>query len=228
MLISSSPSGSASPRVLLLSPSVALAHPRGWQAITQSSLLPAAGTRYDEIHCAGGGALLLFLLMCSRRSPRGPKVIMHGEMVAPTAESCARWCERAGASTYEVNTFAWRSQAVMAMAGGLEGDARWLEPLLRNIAMGRGVQVEKQFFAWADRWARHGRLVHAPDATDDDDLLRSLCSAGGTTGTGRGGTRTGGVDDHGNALSSGGANQILRCGEFECADHADACALPAM
>ena len=48
-------------RTLLLAPSPVLAQPRGWQTLAQAPLLPK-DIRYDEVHCVGGGSLLLWLL----------------------------------------------------------------------------------------------------------------------------------------------------------------------
>ena len=39
-----------------------MATPRGWEAIAQYPSLSTSGVRYDQVHCVGGGSLLLFLL----------------------------------------------------------------------------------------------------------------------------------------------------------------------
>ena len=50
--------------------------------------------QYDEVHCFGGGSLLLFLLACAGKSPRlcpGGKVVLHGPLIYPTPDSCKQW-----------------------------------------------------------------------------------------------------------------------------------------
>ena len=153
---------------------------------------------------------------------------MHGEMVAPTPEACARWCERVGASTYDINPSAWRSQAVMACARGLSrNDGKHLEPILRSIALGRCDKVEKQFFSWAERWARHDRLVMIPEQSDDDAmLLRALCT-GGTAGIDarvRHGDGSGTEEKHELGIS----RVVVRCGEVVCIDQTDECMLSGL
>ncbi len=97
-------------RTLLLSPSRALATPRGWEALALSK--PSFAERYDEVHCVGGGSLLLWLLTQMRRAPRSREVIFHGPVVLPTPESCAAWLESTGETTHLADHLNWRRQAL--------------------------------------------------------------------------------------------------------------------
>mmetsp|Transcript_92211 Transcript_92211/g.276686 ORF Transcript_92211/g.276686 Transcript_92211/m.276686 type:complete len:142 (-) Transcript_92211:256-681(-) len=117
------------PASLLLSPSVALSHPRAWQNIPS---LPTYD-RISEVHCIGGGTLLLWLLVRAKRIPRVGHVTIHGPMVLPTAESCAHWVATVD-SSYVSNERVWRKEALcLGLDGALPADdKRWLAPILRE------------------------------------------------------------------------------------------------
>lgn len=226
----SGPTTAATPRTrLLLAPSTNLAQPRGWAALANSPSLicksvPFSQTRatVDEVHCVGGGSLLLWLLACAGRAPRGRMVYMHGPVVLPTPESCAEWLARdcaAAVAADDDNSLSaalfhvdnslssddWRTQAVMAGLGGgglpLEHTA-WLRPLLTAVACGRADELGARFSSMQRRWERIGRLVHLPmPETEDgllDELLRQQMEATSTA--------------KGSAPST-----LLRCGEMGCA-----------
>ena len=145
----------------------------------------------------------------AKRSPRAPKLIMHGEMVAPTPESCAKWCERLGVDKSNVDEYTWRAQAWQAGASGAlrAEEVKWLEPMMRSIAMGRTAEVEARFHNWSERGMRSGRIVLKPDASEEA-LLRDLCC-----------TKVEPADE------SASAPVLMKCGEFECVDASDQCEL---
>lgn len=200
------------PSRLILSPSTALAQPHGWQSLITT---PKSwyGGRFDEVHCLGGGSLLLWLLACAHCAPRGRMVYMHGPVVVPTPESCARWLERTpgrvgvpGAG----DKYDWRRQAIALGAGGFlqKEDASWLEPLMRCVASGRAYELGARATDMQKRWERSGRLIHVPSrlaaTNDDEDGLVSALLLDGKS-------RFASIDA-GEAASS-----ILRCSEAGCA-----------
>ena len=75
---------------LLLAPGAGLSQPRGWAALANQPALISSvpfsrtHTTVDEVHCVGGGSLLLWLLACAGKAPRGRTVYMHGPVVLPT------------------------------------------------------------------------------------------------------------------------------------------------
>lgn len=151
-------------RTLLLSPSRNLASPRGW-AITPTCL--PEGSRYDEIHCVGGGTLLLWLLLKAGCAPRATRVVCHGHMVLPTPESCAAWLGED--ARVDVDDYEWRREAIKLGIGGALRDSgkAWLEPLLLCIASGRAHELESDFRSLQMRWERSGarqRLARCPTA----------------------------------------------------------------
>ena len=153
-------------RTLLLAPSPVLAQPRGWQTLAQAPLLPK-DIRYDEVHCVGGGYLLLWLLACAHRAPRGRVVYLHGPVVLPTPESCASWLSRDAPDLAHLSDeYEWRQQAVTLGVGGRlqteHNNAQWLTPLLKDIATGRSNELGVRASDMQRRWERNGRLIHRP------------------------------------------------------------------
>lgn len=198
-------------RTLLLSPSPSLAHPRGWTQIRSSSPIQQytkSGT-YDEVHCVGGGTLLLWLLAAARCAPRSRLVYVHGPMVYPTPESCSAWLARASAlqeapTGILSDTYEWSQQAIMMTLGGaLPKEEAWLKPLLTSVATGRAHELGERALSMQRRWERNGRLVHRPLPRQGDDVLDALLRG-----------RRFDIDPH----SGGEALPVLlRCGQSECA-----------
>jgi len=192
-------------RSLLLSPSTSLASPRGWDAVSE---MPELSTRYDEVHCVGGGSLLLFLLFCAGKAPRlrkGGRVFFHGPVVQPTAASCAEWLRSAKPGDCSINEYDWTTSAVMVGAGGGLTDPahQWLAPLTKSIAAGRSHELAEKFESLEERSIAKGRLVHLSGSPSDEAVVRQqLCQQAGE------------ADD-----------QLVRCGQFECFDFTDSCAV---
>ena len=86
-----------SPRSLLLSPTTALASPAGWSQL--DAPLPQ-DCRYSEVHCIGGGSLLLWLLAVAghRPSPLAMRRALHA------ASRRARTLPRARPSCWSART----------------------------------------------------------------------------------------------------------------------------
>ena len=88
------------PSVLVLSPPTAFATPRNWARLP---LEPAeTGILKTEVHCIGGGSLLLWLLFRAGGAPRlhkSGRVIIHGDIVVPTPQSCRAWAARRPATS---------------------------------------------------------------------------------------------------------------------------------
>ncbi len=206
MLLSVLPDGA--PRTLLLSPSTALAQPRGWQALATAPPLPA-DRRYDEVHCVGGGSLLLWLMACAHRAPRGRVVHLHGPVVLPTPESCASWLARSEAlgSNPAADDYEWRRQALsLGVAGsGLHGArSEWLKPLLTSIAMGRARELGARASDMQRRWERNGRLIHRPLPLREEDVVSELLVRHAAS-------------EYVEVMSGDEAPPtILRCGEIDC------------
>ena len=188
-------------RTLVLSPSTAIASPRGWQ-VAGAATLPQ-NARYDEVHCIGGGSLLLWLLACAHRAPRGRVVYLHGPMVLPTPQSCAEWLQRdAPASVDLTDEYEWMRQAIsIGAAGGLDPSAAWLKPLLKSVATGRSSELGARASDMQHRWERNGRIIHRP-LVEEDAVLRELLHGARFR-----------ID-----VASGGesAPTLLRCGETGC------------
>ena len=152
--------------VLLLNPSTAYATPRHWQALAlgpgEATSVPCA-SRYHEVHCVGGGSLLLFLLLRAGLAPRASRVVMHGELVLPTPESCNRWVARVDPSFPTIDGYTWRREATLLGAGGgLRKSAPWLESLMRCVASGQHDKLAAEALSLAERWDLSGRLRHMP------------------------------------------------------------------
>jgi hypothetical protein len=148
-------------QILILSPSAAIAQPRGW--VDVSAMSPIATSRFDEIHCIGAGSLLLWLLGMAGRAPRAKNIYCHGPLVMPTARSCTEWLSHAGRGAL-ADKYEWRSQAVnLGFNGQLatEND-RWLEPLMRTIAAGRDDELVDDFEKKKEHQESRGRLIHRP------------------------------------------------------------------
>ena len=198
---------------LLLSPGVSLAQPRGWislasQPSVYSKTVPFSQrqTTVDEVHCVGGGSLLLWLLACAGRAPRGRVVYMHGPVVLPTPESCGEWLMRehgAEASDgYLLSSHDWRQQAVACGVGGgglPPEHFEWLRPLLTAIACGRAHELGERFSSMQRRWERIGRLVHVPMPRAEDDLIGELLGQNGVP-----------------AVKQEAPPTLLRCGQMGC------------
>ena len=145
---------------IVLTPNVNLVHPRYWQSLP---LIPEQ--RYDTLHCLGAGSLLLWLLVRAKRSPRVSRVVVHGDLVLPTPESCDDWASTFGVS---VTSHEWRTEALLL---GLDGalpssEHAWLAPILQLVANGRTEELAADMHQLADRWAATGRLVWAEPAKD--------------------------------------------------------------
>jgi len=159
----------AAQRTLLLNPSTNLAQPRGWQAIgSQNSPKWISNARYDDIHCTGGGFLLMWLLVKAGIAPKAKKIYVHGPLILPTPTSCAAWLGQAGQSALTCNQYAWSRQAISLGAGGCMSDQGkvWIEPLLLAVAAGRTQELANDVMALYHRWERKGFLL--ADADDED------------------------------------------------------------
>jgi hypothetical protein len=214
--ISAPPAASAAARTLLLSPSVAMATPRGWQTI---SSMPKLTERYDEVHCVGGGSLLLFLLFAAGRAPRllpHGRVYFHGNIIYPTAPSAIDWmnkiCQPGQAARSD--TYEWRQAALSLGFGGRlhEPENRWLEPIVRSVVSGREGDLVDRFNYLKQRSEDKGRLVHLPVLGSEAEVLASLCRS---------------TCDQIPCLGEEelGRPKLVRCTETECFDETDACML---
>ena len=180
MIFSALASTEARPRTLVLNPSTSLASPRGWQALVETHSNIPSGKTYDEVHCIGGGSLLLWLLACAGRAPRGRMVFLHGPIVLPTPDSCNAWLERSGSRAPPCDGYDWRQQAVSLGVGGgnIQRDTDyWLWPVLRTIATGRAHELGERAASMQRRWERNGRLVHRCDRSrrpESEELLAAL------------------------------------------------------
>jgi len=165
-------------RTLLLAPSTMLSSPRGWSAV---STMPSLTGKYEEVHCTGGGSLLLFLLCAAGKAPRllpHGRVHFHGEVVLPTSESCAAWLKHSGAKNDILDDYEWRQAAVsLGVGGNLRAHHHWLEPIARSIVTGRTCDLVEQFEDLRRRSERKGRLVHLNGAkTPGATALQELCA----------------------------------------------------
>ena len=150
---------------ILLNPSVNIATPRGWASVRPDAL--PRSKRYSEVHLVGGGTLLMWLLVKAKCAPFATRIICHGPMVRPTPESCQQWlgdeARRRGIDD-DVDIYEWRRQAVgLGVGGNLRTMGKeWLEPLLKEVAMGRCHVLAEDFDALRVRWERSGRLTYRP------------------------------------------------------------------
>merc|ERR550514_1402851 len=192
--------------VLLLSPSASLASPRGWSSL---STMPKLTDRYDEVHCAGGGSLLLFLLFVAGKAPRlqpHGRVFFHGPIVYPTAQSCSAWLDalNTGNGGSAVDEYDWRQAALsLGFGGALHKECNhWLAPLASAVSAGRSYELAEKFNDLQARSVEKGRLVHLPGGDGGEEaVLTSLCRHT--------------VQD----------SKLYRCAENECHDETDACQL---
>lgn len=151
---------------LILSPPTALASPRAWHSVSE---IQSSIHTYDEVHCTGGGSLLLFLMCqkgCSPRlSPVG-KVYFHGPLVLPTASSCSDWLARVGAKS-STDESEWRRAGYsLGMAGNLnEACHEWLKPLARSVASGRSHELVHAFHVLMERSEQKGRHLQLDAAS---------------------------------------------------------------
>merc|ERR1712217_71662 len=154
---------------LLLSPSIALSHPRAWQSLP--SLPIRDQHRISEVHCIGGGSLLLWLLIRAKRIPRIGQVVIHGPLVLPTADSCAQWAEAIECPAYVSTEREWRTEALcLGLDGALSMDDRkWLLPILHDIAAGKSNELCHDMLRYRDRWYASGRLHYEPLTHDDTE-----------------------------------------------------------
>lgn len=160
---------------------------------------------YDEVHCAGGGSLLLWLLSCAGRAPRSARVIMHGPLVLPTVDSCAAWLKRElqDRDHPTLDDYEWRQQALALGAGGAlrAAESRWLELLLRSIAAGRSNELAARYVAMQRRWERNNRIVYRPQLSDEPTPWDALCTAPGP-----------------DELKTARSPLLLRCNEIVCSE----------
>ena len=152
---------------ILLSPSIGLANPRSWQALPELSLHHQQ--RIDEVHCIGGGTLLLWLLIRAKRIPRVGHVVVHGPIVLPTAESCEQWVSSIDPEAAPKER-EWRREALcLGLGGALSAtNKEWLAPILHTIASGRSEELALEMLRYRDRWADVGRLSDELSYVDMD------------------------------------------------------------
>lgn len=183
---------------LVLSPSTSFANPRSWEAVSRMNI-PGL---YDEVHCMGGGSLLLFLLACADKSPRlrpGGRVILHGPLVYPTPDSCKEWLKKENQDLEDVDAHEWRKAALSLGVGGLMEHDQWLEPIVRSVTSGRHGELVDRYETLKCKTEDKGRLVHLmPDgptpvlASYEKELIRD-------------------------SVEHKKLEQVLvKCGEFEC------------
>ena len=164
---------------LVLSPPPSLAEPRGWSVLPA---IPRALQRPDEVHCVGGGSLFLYLLVMAGRAPRCNRIVLHGDMVVPTPESCGRWLTQLGATSLaSTDPYEWRRQATVLGLGRNRGarapaDDAWLLKLSEAAAAGRFSTLEADMLRYVNRWAAAGRLTLCSPREDDAELC---CDAAG-------------------------------------------------
>ena len=184
-------------RTLVLAPTTSLANPRAWSSISAMNILG----RYDEVHCSGGGSLLLFLMACAGKAPRlrpGGKVFFHGDIVYPTPESCKQWLSKDGSNTDDdlADAYEWRAAALsLGVGGGLhEPSNRWLEPIARSVTMGRwSTELVDAFNKLKTRTEEKGRLV----CLEGQELVKELYNSE-------------------EEEEQQPARVLVRCGELEC------------
>ena len=177
LVLATAASAASTPsRTLILSPPVSMATPRGWEAIAQYPSLSTSGVRYDQVHCVGGGSLLLFLLHLAGKAPRLAKagtVFVHGEPIYPTSDSCSLWADavRPGAGK-DIDDEEWRNAAVSMGLGGrlAEPQLKWLEPLTRSIISGSPT-VREQYDELLQASVDKGRLRLLTGKTEDEPAV---------------------------------------------------------
>ena len=191
-------------KTLVLSPTTSFANPRAWKAVTGMNIVG----QYDEVHCFGGGSLLLFLLACAGKSPRlcpGGKVVLHGPLIYPTPDSCKQWLVKENKKLLEdVDAYDWRQAALSLGVGGLLEEHRWLEPIVRSLTAGRHEELVEQYDALKSRTEEKGRLLHLEghlikSKSTEQELIQGLRRPNSDS------------EEHGQP-----ARVLVRCGEFEC------------
>jgi len=170
---------------LLLSPKIAnIATPTTWIANTAHGL--AIDQYADQIHCFGGGSLLLWLLLRAQhaRSHRSvksvgtshlPPVVFHGDLLLPTPMSAAAAQQSADEDVSQVSIASriertWRRQAVLA---GLDGSLHhprnaWARPIFSDVAAGRFQDLETDMLKYIEFWDRVGNVEWC-SADDKED-----------------------------------------------------------
>jgi len=184
-------------RTLVLAPTASLANPRAWKSVSNMNIRG----RYDEVHCSGGGSLLLFLMACAGKAPRlraGGKVFFHGDLVYPTPESCKQWLSREAIFADDLaDAYEWRAAALSLGVGGelTNPSHQWLEPIARSVTMGRwSTELVSAFNMLKTRSEEKGRLIHLKG----QDLVKGL------------------FKDDNEEEEEEPARVLVRCGENEC------------
>ena len=162
---------------LLLSPPSTLAQPSGWKKLPA---VPHHLNRCDEVHCIGGGTLLLWLLVKAGRAPRCNQIVVHGRPALPSPTGVEPWL--ADLSQSEIDAHEWRKQAVaLGVGGALTSDEAWLRPILLEMAMGRFEALEEDLLSYAARWESAGRLRYS-GTNDEARALESVAAFAGGSG----------------------------------------------
>jgi len=166
-------------RSLILSPSSLISSPSSWLGVSDVNFQG----RFDEVHCTGGGSLLLYLLCCARRAPRltaQGRVIFHGELVYPTFGSVSKWLHKIGLDELIEDECEWRQAAVSLGVGGdfHKKQHQWIEPIKKSVFMGRTHELVAHFDDLMTRSKQNGRLDHVQEDRPTEDVLDDHARSG--------------------------------------------------
>jgi len=203
---------------LLLAPTRgSVDNPANWlsaKSIVRNQLWCSSGAA--EVHCVGGGSLLLWLLLNAQRSGRKgqqtiaepmPSVIMYGEPVLPTPESVGMWSNSAvdpslAASWKDAGDRLYHSPALKLP------ENRWLSDISETLSKGDFLMLADDLLRHLDFWDAKGCLNLQPAPSPDmphpitGRTRAEVQHEKGATRGGRGGSAA--------TMLGGGSEQVLK------------------